>query len=167
MRPLGRMQQTALNCGLTRAPLALAGLLSLGFAAFEEPVELTYDPDLNHREKHRGTSAVARVTEDEDGALVGKCSSEIDTELAQRLLDEGVRWSPATDRSPIPKYVFNTYKGVPYRAHRRGNTRNYHGFPDVKNRIPRAVRDQLRALATKEGAQAEFDNWMQETEKYT
>jgi len=62
--------------------------------------------------------------------------------------------------------VFNTYKGIPYRAHRRGKTRYYHGFPDVKNRIPKAVRDQLRERAVNENAVDAFDRWMRQTEGY-
>jgi hypothetical protein len=97
---------------------------------------------------------------------LSKCSAEIDKTLAQRLLDTGIAWSPSSHRSPLPHSVFNTYKGIPYRAHRRGRTRFYHGFPDVRNRIPVAVREQLRALAAEEGAEDAFDHWMEQTNKH-
>jgi hypothetical protein len=126
---------------------------------------LVYEPDENHRRKHRGDEPEARLTEDDTGNLVGKCSSEIDVDVAQRLLDEGIHWSPRTHRSPYPKYVYNVHKGVPYRAHRRGQA--YHGFPDVKNRIPTTVRDDLRRRAEARDELAVFDLWMQTTEKYT
>lgn len=128
-----------------------------------------YEPDPSHREKHRGDSPDAQLGEDHDGRPLGKCSNEIDTTLAQRLLDEGIPWSPTASqrrRSPWPKSVFNTYKGVPYRAHRRGKTPYFHGFPDVKNRIPRAVREELRARAVAEGEEDAFDAWMRQTEAY-
>lgn len=131
------------------------------------PYEPIYETKESHREKHRGDAEAARIEEDDDGCPLGKCSNEIDPALAQKLLATGIQWSPSTSRSPYPHSVFNTYKGVPYRAHRRGQTRYYHGFPDVKNRIPRAVRDELRQRAVKEGAEETFDRWMQQTEKYT
>jgi hypothetical protein len=130
-------------------------------------VKRIYEPDESHRAKHRGDSADARLTVDEDGRLVCKCSNEIDTMLAQRLLDEGLPWSPATHRSPLPHSVFNVYRGIPYRAHRRGRTRFYHGFPDVKQRIPAVLRAQLRERAVNQGAEDAFDAWMRQTEEYT
>src|SRR5438874_888350 len=108
----------------------------------ERGIRAAYEADPTHRAKHRGSMPEARIEQDSDGHLVGKCSSEIDDIIANNLFAEGVPWSPRTHRSPLPLSVFNTYKGVPYRAHRRGSTRFYHGFPEVKNRIPKAVREQ-------------------------
>jgi hypothetical protein len=138
---------------------------SLDDPAMSKDLDPIYEPDTAHREKHRGGSSEPRLIE-QDGALVGKCSSDIDRELAQRLLDDGIHWSPQSHRSPLPKAIFNTFEGIPYRAHRRGNTRFYHGFPDVKNRIPRVVREQLRERAAKEGKADAFDRWMLQTDKY-
>ncbi|HMR09879.1 MAG TPA: hypothetical protein PKA88_29075 [Polyangiaceae bacterium] len=138
-------------------------------AASTKKAKVVYEPDMSHREKHRGESSAAQLVEDNDGRPLGKCSNEIDADKAQELLDGGIRWSPASSQgrgSPLPTFVFNTYKGVPYRAHRRGRTRFFHGFPDVKNRIPRTVRDQLRERAVDEGEEDAFDAWMRQTERY-
>ena len=106
------------------------------------------------------------MDQDSEGNPVGKCSSDINEELAQDLLDSGITWSPLSHRSPLPHSVFNVYNGIPYRAHRRGSTRFYHGFPDVRSRIPRAIRDQLRDLAVAQQCADEFDAWMIQTQRY-
>jgi len=68
------------------------------------PVAITpiYEPDPSHTAKHRSDLEEARIEEDDDGCPVGKCPKSIDQELAQRLLDEGIRWSPRTHRSRFP-----------------------------------------------------------------
>jgi len=128
--------------------------------------KLIYEPDPTHTQKHRGDSPEPKIIDDGDGHPLSKCSTEIDETLAQHLLDTGIAWSPASHRSPLPHSVFNTYRGIPYRAHRRGRTRFYHGFPDVWNRIPAAIRERLRALAAQEGAEDAFDRWMEHTARY-
>lgn len=127
-----------------------------------------YEPDESHREKHHGDSPEPKLMEDDDGHPIGKCSRDIDLGLAQELLDSGIEWRPRSDRrSPWPDSIFNVFRGVPYRAHRRGKTRYYHGFPDVKRRIPKAVRDELRERAIAEGTVEAFDAWMRQTQKYS
>lgn len=126
-----------------------------------------YEPDPSHTHKHRGSTPDAMIVADVDGRPLGKCSSEIDRTTAQRLLDTGIAWSPSSHRSPLPHSVFNVYKGVPYRAHPRGRTRFYHGFPDVRNRIPASIRALLRALAAAEDAEDAFDRWMEQTGEHT
>ena len=132
-----------------------------------EKLKPIYEPDESHRAKHRGSSEDAVLIQDDDGNLVGKCSTLIDVACAQKLLDEGCAWSPKTHRSPLPHSVFNVFQGIPYRAHRRGTTRFYHGFPDVQNRIPRDIRGRLREIAVAQGTEGTFDAWMTETAKYS
>jgi hypothetical protein len=123
--------------------------------------ELVYSADAAHRKKHRWDKAEPSHVPDDDGKLVGKCSSKIDEAVAQRLLEEGIPWNPKTWRKKHPKMVFNVFEGVPYRAHRMGN--GYHGFPDIERNVPKSVRDDLRSRAAEQGFEKEFDDWMERT----
>ncbi len=125
---------------------------------------IEYEPDPSHRKKHGGGSSEAQILVDVDGNLVSKCSNEIDPTLAGRLLREGIPWSSESSRSPLPEAVFNLHRGIPYRAHRRGKTRFYHGFPDVRRRMPGGIWKQLADLAIEQGVQQEFERWMTATE---
>ena len=125
---------------------------------------LLYDDSPPHARKHRWDSAEAGFVRDEDDAkLVGKCSNEIDTTIAQGLLDEGIHWSPRRSRSPLPERIFNVFKGIPYRAHRQA-PRMYHGFPELPSRLPGGpdgrIAQELRRRAQREGCETQFDAWI-------
>jgi len=119
--------------------------------------KLKYDPDEAHRRKHQWDQPRSEFVE-QGGAWVGKCSSEIDLQQAQRLLDTGIRYAGRCRGKMRPERVYNVHQGVPYRAHIMGD--RYHGFPEMPSEIPPGIREQLRELAVRDGDGEIFDEWM-------
>lgn len=126
-------------------------------------VRLTYDDSPPHARKHRWEQPAAGFSRDEDGKLVGKCSSDIDKPTAQALLENGIPWRARHSRGQYPDRVFNVFKGIPYRAHPRA-PRKYHGFPELPSRIPGGpdgdIAQELKRRARREGFEEQFDTWI-------
>ena len=122
--------------------------------------EWTYDARESVRRKHRWDKPYAGfVYEESRGREIGKCSAQIDDELAQCLLDDAIEHSPSTWRKKYPKELFNVHHGVPYRAH-YVTLGSYHGFPEKPRQVPPDLLEKLRERATKQDCEAEFDAWM-------
>lgn len=123
---------------------------------------LRYDPDESHRRKHHWTHPYAAIIEEDDGKRVGKCSSGIDMNTAQALLDSGVHYSTLRFRRKMhPEMVFNVFEGIPYKAHQMGSG-SYHGFPVCRRDIPRNVLGDLTMLAEREGSEEALSRWLEE-----
>ena len=121
--------------------------------------KLTYKPDSKHRSKHKWALSKPAIETDGDGKPVARCPESIQGDTAQRLLDNGLKWSGRRKRSPFPERVFNVHEGVPYRAQRLA-TGQYYGFPELPARIPPHIREKLRERAMKEGYGDVFNDWM-------
>jgi hypothetical protein len=120
----------------------------------------SYDPAESRRRLHVWAEPHAGFAFEETRDMeVGKCSSEIDTTLAQRLLDAAIPYNPGSWRKKYPKMLYNTYKGTPYRAHQMGPGK-YHGFPEKPSQIPPIILEDLRSRAKAEGCEEEFDAWL-------
>jgi len=121
---------------------------------------LQYDAGESRRRLHVWDEPRAGfLFEEERGIEVGKCSSEISPELAQRLLNEGIPYNPATWKKIYPRSLYNVFQGTPYRAHQVGRG-CYHGFPEKPGMIPPVLVDELRARARDEGCESQFESWM-------
>jgi hypothetical protein len=94
---------------------------------------------------------------------IGKCSSTLTNDAAQRLLDEGV---PFVDHpgDTYPAQIFDIYQGVPYVAVPTTPGRSYHGYP-WQGRMPATVRNELERRATSTGYAMIFRKWMRKYEK--
>jgi len=120
---------------------------------------LTYQPDARHRNKHKWDRDEPAIEEDDDGKPVGRCPERIDGNLAQSLLDGGIKWPGRKRRSPFVERVFNVFEGVPYRGKHIGGGR-YAGFPELPDRIPPGVKEELFQRACAEGYGQVFSDWM-------
>jgi hypothetical protein len=119
---------------------------------------LKYDPG-EHRFKHknwRGEHFNA-----EAGRPVGQCPPEFHqvSELAGRLLNDGIPWNNPGDKRATPHYVYNVYKGVVYEATRTEPGKSYHGYP-FRGRLPRVVLTRLEAIAEAQGCLHQMRRWL-------
>lgn len=129
-----------------------------------EDKKLVYDP-AEHRVKHCWDQPYAGVVRN-GSTSIGKCPSDLTKEYARDLLDEAAYEGKVAGRLIVevqPKRMWNVYKGVVYEAvpTQEGS---YHGYPwfgrPGRNRLPRAVKAELKTRAEQQGYGKEFRDWI-------
>lgn len=121
------------------------------------PPTVTYRVDEVPKRKHhwdRDEPGFVEVA----GNLVGKCPSSMDEARAELLLRGGVGFCPANWREPRPERIYVVHHACVYRATATNPAElSYHGFPEIRERLPplRELRTRLLALAAQEGTESE------------
>jgi hypothetical protein len=117
----------------------------------------TYDSG-GCRQKHKWNHEEAGFANDY-GKSIGKCSSMITQDVAQRLLDDGIPYPDANN----PERIYNVFHGVIYMAISSGNN-NWHGFPWRKlpgrKLLPASVKTELETRSDTQDHLKEFRAWM-------
>ena len=90
---------------------------------------------------------------------VGMCPTGMKRDGAEQALNDGIKRAGRRKRSPFPQDVYNVINGIPYRAHPSGRGARYHGFPEVIQKIPVDVRQELRERAEQEGDLEAYESW--------
>jgi hypothetical protein len=116
-----------------------------------------YDPG-EKRKKHKWKNDYPGF-EVEGGLRVGKCPTTIAQEIAEHLLNTGVRWDNPNIPSTYPRNIYNVHEGAVYKAAITLAGVSYHGFP-CEGRVPREVVSQLRVLANNKNCSKEFEAWL-------
>ena len=100
--------------------------------------------------------------------LVGKCDKRITDKIANKPLNEGVRWDPYDDDDlgsvDLPSKVFNIFNGAVYEATLTPGVNTYHGYPwrgrKPGNRLPEHVKRELLERAEATGCRREIERWI-------
>ncbi len=122
-----------------------------------------YEPDEVPKRKHRWGNDYAGFVE-VGGNLVGKCPTSMTMDRAEKLLNDGIPWSPGNWRRPYPKRIYVIGDdGVLYRATPTNPGRSYHGFPEHYLLFPdgsQNLRKQLLQVARERGCEDKVREWM-------
>jgi hypothetical protein len=118
-----------------------------------------YEPD--PRRKHSWNKPMAGFVE-VNGVQVAMCSSLITIEIAQRMLDEGYRWVPIGSIDEHPQRIYAIFDGVVYRATPTVPGTSYHGFPEIRIRLPPdpGLKQWLLERATELDCRREVEAWI-------
>jgi hypothetical protein len=136
-------------------------LTSSGSAPAPGPWE--YDAGENPKRKHGWKQPVAGFLMI-DGRKIGKCPKGFASDLARRLLNDGISVRGPKDRHSWPREFWVIHDGVPYRALPTRRGRSYHGFPacgaDFRE-LPGTVQEALKARARELGCHTEVKRWLE------
>jgi len=122
-----------------------------------------YEPDERPKRKHRWRHAYAGFVE-QCGEKVGKCPLTLSDAQAEELLNtQAVPYFNPKARGPSPDRLYVVHDGVVYRAVPTRAGLSFHGFPESPEhlaRLPRAVLEQILALAERLGCKDRVQDWM-------
>lgn len=123
-----------------------------------------YEPDEKPKRKHawdRNEAGFVRV----GSVLIGKCPANLSNETAERILNDGIPWFPRGWNKPHPERLYCVFDGWVYRATVTVHGRSYHGFPELREKLPqdRRLHEKLLLKARAESAASErkVKKWLQ------
>lgn len=104
-----------------------------------------YEPDEKPKRKHFWDKPLPGFILIQ-GNLVGKCPDTLSLEDAQRLLNEGIPYSPKGWRQAYPKRIYVVHENCVYRATPTNPGVSYHGFPEKPSELRKLPRGLSRKL---------------------
>lgn len=119
--------------------------------------------------KHKWAKAEPGFDYGNDNHPEGMCPSTIDRDTAERILRDGIPYSPQGWPKSHPKRVFNIYQGAVYKAVETIPGVSYHGFPcpgprthPRKADMPKIIKEKLLERARERNCLAEIEAWFKE-----
>ena len=121
---------------------------------------LVYDKG-ERRYKHvgKGPDPYIEFDEHQPRKWVGKCPNNIPDATKHDVLNTAIP-APAGDREAIyAKRLYAVHGGAIYEAQTSDGGASYHAYP-YKGRLPKALIEELEAMAVAEGTFAAFKDWI-------
>lgn len=118
-----------------------------------------YVPDETPKRKHYWDQPVAGFVEI-GGEIVAKCPNNVTIDQCEELLNHGVPWSPVGWRKNYPKRIYIIHHSVVYRATVTVGGVSYHAFPELAERFPPGLREDLLARARMLNCENEVRKWL-------
>jgi hypothetical protein len=129
-----------------------------------EQAPWTYEPDETPKRKHhwaRNEAGFVKV----GNIRIGKCPANLTIEDAERLLNVGVPWSPRGWTKNFPERIYCVHDGWVFRATVTRPGSSYHGFPELREKLPpdRRLHEELLRKARTLGVESErrVKQWLQ------
>lgn len=121
-----------------------------------------YEADENPKRKHKWDRDEAGFVKGPGGEIVAKCPSSMTNPEAETLLAGGIPWSAPRWGKTYPQRIYVVYKGVVFRATPTNPGRSYHGFPELREKLPpdRALHVLLERRADELGCGDEVRAWL-------
>jgi hypothetical protein len=120
-----------------------------------------YEPDENPKRKH-GWGKKHPGFINRNGHKIGKCPSDLGISEAEKLVNNGIEWSPEGWPRDYPKRIYVVRNGWVYRATPTIPGRSYHGFPEIRSRLPndRDLHQELLQRARDKNCAKEIERWL-------
>ncbi|MFD2233495.1 hypothetical protein [Phaeospirillum tilakii] len=119
--------------------------------------------------KHKWKKNEPGFSYEKDNHPEGNCPSTINTNIAEKILRDGIPYSPQGWLKSHPKWVFNIYQGAVYKAVETVPGESYHGFPcpgprthQRKPDMPKLIKEKLLERAQERGCLSEIEAWFKD-----
>ena len=123
-----------------------------------------YEVDEKHKWKHHWDRLIPGfVFLGHDDVPVGKCPSDMTSEQAEKLLNEGIPFFPEGWKASHPKRIYVVHDGAVYRAAETNPGSSYHGFPETGaelRHLPSSIRNAILKKAQELGCEVKVQRWM-------
>jgi hypothetical protein len=120
-----------------------------------------YDVGETPKRRHHWDRGYADFVEYQCG-IVGKCPNNISNAEAERLLNQGIEWSPPNWEPAYPSRIYVVHNGAVYRAKPTNPGVSYHGFPETGEnlrKLPGSVKKQIMESAQNQGCEEQVRRW--------